>query len=264
MSIKTLLSDNTLDISCDSITATGNSTFGGTFGITGNTTVGGTLGVTGASTLTGNTTVGGTLGVTGISTFTGQTVHNGDCIIYNDGLASPQFLNIDRAATGTDMRVRFKSAGSTTVFMGLADATYFDWANSAGNILMRIHNSTAVKDNAVGGTAMYVDSNGTVGINTSLKAHKGEIKDLPNADFIYKLKPVSFKRKINKNGKIIDKLEKRVQYGFIADDVEKIDKNLCFYDANNKLQGLSEHSIYAGLVKCVKSLKKEVEILKKK
>jgi hypothetical protein len=53
-----------------SLTATGNTTVGGTLGVTGNTTVGGTLGVTGATTLstsntTGNASVGGNLSVTG-------------------------------------------------------------------------------------------------------------------------------------------------------------------------------------------------------
>jgi hypothetical protein len=115
-----------------------------------------------------------------------------------------------------------------------------------------------------------LDASGGFGYITSTRESKGNIKTIQNIDFINQLNPVSFnyRKKDSDKNKFIDELYEDVYYGFIADEVEKVDKNLVFYDdlkdGNKKLSGVHYNSMIAILTKAIQELKAEIETLKQK
>jgi hypothetical protein len=115
-----------------------------------------------------------------------------------------------------------------------------------------------------------LDASGGFGYITSTRESKGNIKTMQNIDFINHLNPVSFnyRKKDSDKNKFIDELYEDVYYGFIADEVEKVDKNLVFYDdlkdGNKKLSGVHYNSIIAILTKAIQELSAEITILKNK
>ena len=108
---------------------------------------------------------------------------------------------------------------------------------------------------------------GDFGYITSTRESKGNIETIKNIDFINQLNPVSFNyRKKNENKtEFIDELYEDVYYGFIADEVEALDKNLVFYDdvegGGKKLSGVHYNSMIAILTKAVQELSKQNEEL---
>lgn len=105
-----------------------------------------------------------------------------------------------------------------------------------------------------------LDAAGGIGYITSTRESKGNIKTIKNIDFINQLNPVSFNyRKKNENKtEFIDELYEDVYYGFIADEVEALDKNLVFYDdvegGGKKLSGVHYNSMIAILTKAIQEL----------
>jgi hypothetical protein len=264
MSIKNLLNANTkysLDAKVHDIAIAGDETVSGNSTLTGNLSVGGTLGVTGLSTLA-NTTITGTHNVSGLSTFTNTTkIENSD---------GQRYLDIDRTLATYQAMIRLRSINVVKGFIGLnASSDHIDFHNGIGNLMGQISTSTAIKDNTIGGAIMYVSTGGQLGVASSLLAHKGNLKLLNGeAENIYKMNVYKYQRKKIKDGKVYDELEPRIYYGFIADELEKIDKNYCVYfpgkDNKLELRDVNYNSILASLVKCVQDLNDKVTELEKK
>jgi len=120
----------------------------------------------------------------------------------------------------------------------------------------------------VGGTNrdVFVDSNGYIGYVTSIRDSKTEIQDLTDISWLYQLNPVSFKyRKRDENGVYTDETDGDIQYGMIAEDVQPIRPDLCFYDevdGQQELRGIQYSKLTAVLLKAVQDLKAEIETLK--
>jgi septal ring factor EnvC (AmiA/AmiB activator) len=82
---------------------------------------------------------------------------------------------------------------------------------------------------AAGGTAVFVESDGTLGTITSSKRFKDEIKPMSTAsEAILALKPVTFRYKEN-----IDPA-RTSQFGLVAEDVEKVNPDLVVRDKEGK------------------------------
>jgi hypothetical protein len=105
-----------------------------------------------------------------------------------------------------------------------------------------------------------VDAGGGFGYIVSTKESKGNIKTINNIDYINQLNPVSFnyRKKNNNNTEFIDDVFDDVYYGFIADEVEQINKDLVFYDilpdGTKKLAGVHYNSVIAILTKSIQDL----------
>jgi hypothetical protein len=129
--------------------------------------------------------------------------------------------------------------------------------------------STSSYSNAVTGADLIVASNGEIGTATSVREAKMYINTLSSADsisVIEKLKPVNFKyRKYDKKAKKYTNIpHDKWSKGFIAEDVEKVDKNVCHYDMSGKLRGIKMNEFIAPLVAYVQLLKKEIISLQKR
>jgi hypothetical protein len=126
-------------------------------------------------------------------------------------------------------------------------------------IMGRYSTTTDMYSNAVGGHAMYVDSLNTIGINTSLREAKINIKDIYNVNNILDLSPKSYNFRCKNN---TNEYDPETHYGFIAEDVEKIDKNLCIYNPKSgKLLGIKYEEIIPLIINGIKKYRYELKIV---
>ena len=129
---------------------------------------------------------------------------------------------------------------------------------NAGNLI-----SIGTYTTVVGGTNrdVYVDDTGTLGYVSSIKASKDNIQPFTDTSWLLQLSPVSFnRRKKDKKGKFSDETFKELEYGLIAEDVEKVNEELCFYDkkqskktgkVTTKLAGVHYNKLIVPLLKLV-------------
>jgi hypothetical protein len=123
---------------------------------------------------------------------------------------------------------------------------------------------------AIGGTGVVVNSNGRLGLTSSSMRYKDEIKPMDNAsEAILSLKPVTFRYK-----KEID-VERTPQFGLVAEDVEKVNRDLVVHDPDGKVytvryeavnamllnEFLKEHKAFVEEHGTVEELKKQVGAL---
>ena len=89
---------------------------------------------------------------------------------------------------------------------------------------------------------------------------------LTDINWIYSLNPVSFnRRKLNENKEYTDETYDELEFGLIAEEVEEVIPELCFYDdvdGNLELRGVHYRQLITPLVKAVQDLKTENELLK--
>ena len=112
---------------------------------------------------------------------------------------------------------------------------------------------------------MIVESTGYMGYLVSTRESKSNIESIKSVDFINKLNPVQFnyRKKDNVTNAFTDEVYDNITYGFIADEVEKVDKNLVFYNEDGiTLSGVEYNNMIALLVKSVQELKAEIDLLK--
>ena len=113
---------------------------------------------------------------------------------------------------------------------------------------------------ATTGRAVYVDSAGGLGYLSSVKASKTNIANMDSASWIYNLNPVSFNyRKKNEDNQFTDVFEIDKNYGLIAEEVEQINKDLCLYDQDGTLRGVSYEKLYAPMIKAIQELNDKIE-----
>ena len=116
--------------------------------------------------------------------------------------------------------------------------------------------------------AAGLGAGGDFGYIVSTRESKGNIQSLKTIDYLKQLNPVSFnyRKKDSENKEFIDELYEDVYFGFVADEVEKVNKNLVFYDdlpdGTKKLAGVHYNSVIAILTKAVQDQQAQIEELK--
>jgi hypothetical protein len=130
-----------------------------------------------------------------------------------------------------------------------------------------VNAGTFTYNNAVSGRSMIVESGGGLGYLVSTRESKSNIKSITNVDFISQLNPVQFnyRKKDNLTNEYTDELYNNVTYGFIADEVEKVNKELVFYNEDGvTLAGVEYNSMIAILTKAVQELNERIKQLENK
>jgi len=93
-----------------------------------------------------------------------------------------------------------------------------------------------------------------VGSLPSIRAGKTEITPIEDVSWMNKLTPVSYYRlKQNDKGEYTDEAELEIDFGLIAEDVEPINPDMCFYK-DGKLAGVRYFQLIAPLLKKVQDL----------
>jgi hypothetical protein len=128
------------------------------------------------------------------------------------------------------------TTGSGNIALGLGAGGIVTTANNViciGTVGNNVDNSCFIGNifNATssGGTAVLVNSNGRLGTMTSSARFKDEIKPMAEAsEALLALRPVTFRYK-----KAIDP-EAKCQFGLVAEDVEKVNRDLVVRDKDGK------------------------------
>ena len=149
-------------------------------------------------------------------------------------------------------------------------------ANASGSITFYVRGDGVVVAPTVYSTAVsaslrdvQIDSSGFLGYSTSTRASKGNIEDLEDVSWLSKLNPVSFNRKVfdRETNTFKDELLSETEYGLIAEDVEAVNKNLCFYNETEdgqELAGITYSKLITPLLKALQEANAKIETLEAK
>jgi len=180
--------------------------------------------------------------------------------------------NVGIGGDNAVVRLNVIGAGATSATFGL------NILNSATTPLCQIRNDGQFRvgsaanspyNYTVVGRALFVDSDGFLGYVASVRESKTNINSLSDISWLYKLNAVSFNyRKKDDDNIYTDEAQEDTYYGLIADEVEKVNKNLVFYntkeDGTKTLAGVEYNKLISALIKSVQYLKAEIDELKAK
>ena len=103
--------------------------------------------------------------------------------------------------------------------------------------------------------AMYVRNDGYFGYNVSTRASKTNIENISDASWLLQLEPKSFNYRVqNTDGTYSDEAIETTSYGLIAEDVEAVNPELCYYDEVNgmsELKGVGYSELITPILKLV-------------
>lgn len=114
---------------------------------------------------------------------------------------------------------------------------------------------------------LQINNSGELGYDSSSLRGKTEIKDIPDTAWIFDLRPVSYKARTQGPLGYCNNPMGLVQYGLIAEEVEKINPLLAFYDdlpdGDREIAGVhyDKHLLIPMLAE-LQRLRKEVDLLK--
>lgn len=201
------------------------------------------------------------------------------------GTSSPS-SSIKYYAEGTGAANRFRSTSTTasgvTIEMLADGATAGTLSVNSNHPLTFQTNSTerarftaaggftcaGIYNTTVGATNrdVFVDNTGVVGYVASIREAKTNIQDLTDTSWLHQLNPVTFHyRKKDEEGNYTDETDGDIQYGMIAEDVEQVRPDLCFYDevdGEQELRGIQYSKLVPAMLKEIQKLRAEIEALK--
>ena len=97
---------------------------------------------------------------------------------------------------------------------------------------------------------LMIGADGQVGVNSSNRSIKTNIDYEYDSSWLYDLRPVQFEFR---------KFPGNIQYGFIAEDVEGVNKELAIYESDGRLSGVKYEVIAPVILKELIKLKKQVD-----
>ena len=203
------------------------------------------------------------------TTGTQNTAVGADALVYNDSGPSNTAIGFQALYFNTEgnnnaaigVNALLNSQGSSNIALGAAAGYNLSMGNDniyIGNSgfntesdIIRIgaqgtHTATfiaGISGTSVAGTAVFVDENGQLGVASSSKRFKEEIKPMDKAsEAILALKPVTFRYKKEIDSKGVP------QFGLLAEDVAKVNPDLIVRDAEGKIYTVRYEAVNAMLL----------------
>ena len=188
--------------------------------------------------------------------------------------------NLYTKSDGTNYtRIIFSGGNINCFFPGGTTANNGRWGinNYEDNAaLLRVYNNglinTGLQTNSpynfsLTGRDCYINSSGELGYLSSVRESKTNISSVSDINWITQLNPVSFNyRKKDDEMNYTEEFYDDKSFGFIADEVEKVNPDFVFYDINEdgtkKLAGVKYQSMTAILTKIVQELSAQNQDLK--
>jgi hypothetical protein len=113
---------------------------------------------------------------------------------------------------------------------------------------------------------LFIDNTGLIGYVSSIRESKTGIESLNDVSWLSSLNPVSyFYRKRDNDGNYTQEPDGIKDYGLIAEEVEQIAPELCFYDIIDdepQLRGVTYSKLITPMLKYIQILQQEVNELK--
>jgi len=98
---------------------------------------------------------------------------------------------------------------------------------------------------------LYVDNFGKIGYVSSSARYKNNIQNMENVDWLYRLRPVNFTYKTDTSH--------IKQYGFIAEEVEKVKPEFVSYNKQGKPETVSYTEMISPMIKAIQDQKATIE-----
>jgi hypothetical protein len=174
------------------------------------------------------------------------------------------------APNGSNTAPAYSFSGDTDT--GLYSGSSNVWQLVAGTTICLLSNGSILRSSLVYNTTVSssrdveVNSTGDLGYVSSSIRFKGNIKDLDSktTERIYDLQPKTFQyKKRDDYGKISEELEDVTQWGFIAEEAEKVLPELVYYGSKGEVDGFNYKGLITPLIAEVKKLRARVEELEK-
>jgi hypothetical protein len=112
---------------------------------------------------------------------------------------------------------------------------------------------------------LFVDSTGKLGYVSSIRESKTDIVTLDDVSWLSALSPVSYRyRKRNPDGTYSDEADGVTDYGLIAEDVEAVKPELCFYDdvdGEPQLRGVTYSKLITPMLRYIQQLEARIAAL---
>lgn len=155
------------------------------------------------------------------------------------------------------VRLKNTSASAVNVF-GMTTSDQVRFGNGSYPITFLSDNNiyaAGIYNTTTSARNVYVDATGLLGYLSSSAKSKENIEDIDDTEWIYDLKPKKFNYRSDP--------DKSIEYGLIADDLEKIRPDLCFYDIDEKtgkkeVAGINYRSFTAILINEIKKLRNDI------
>ena len=161
--------------------------------------------------------------------------------------ASPAFYFTDNTLDQDDFKFEANADVLAVTTQGKVPVTVLQMSSSGPVAMPSLKAAT--------GLALYINSTtGEITKATSSARYKNTIEPLGDISWLYNLRPVSFLY----NGDITNS----VQYGLIAEEVEKVNKSLVVYDKDGKPDGVLYNNLISTLVKATRDQKEIIASLK--
>jgi hypothetical protein len=147
---------------------------------------------------------------------------------------------------------------------GAGDSTLMT-VSSGGTIT-----ASQVYSDTVGATNrdLFVDSTGKFGYVSSIRESKTDIVTLDDVSWLSALSPVSYRyRKKNSDGTYSDEADGVTDYGLIAEDVEAVRPELCFYDqvdGEPQLRGVTYSKLITPMLRYIQQLEARIAALEER
>jgi hypothetical protein len=192
----------------------------------------------------------------------------------NDGGTFHGVLTLRTYGTGSDLsggpvkQLGVTDAGNLWIRQSTNAAAWGSWsqfakvANSVTSVAASVYNTT------VGGTNrdLFVDDAGVIGYVSSVRESKTNIESLNDVNWVLELDPVKFnRRKKDEEGNYIEEAYSEIEYGLIAEEVETIAPEICFYDEvgeGQELRGVHYHKLITPMLKLIQEQQKTIDELK--
>ena len=115
---------------------------------------------------------------------------------------------------------------------------------------------------------VFVDDTGALGYVASIQASKTNIQSINDISWLLELNPVTFNyRKKDLDGNYTNESDGGIQHGLIAEDVETIKPELCFYDeidGKQELRGVSYSKLITPMLKLIQQQQAAIVALEAK
>ena len=181
--------------------------------------------------------------------------------------------NSEQSALG----VNYGSTGGFVYFGATSSSNAPDAAitSAGGSTLMTFANdgkisASGVYSATVGGTNrdVFVDSGGLIGYVSSIRESKTDIVTLDDVSWLSALSPVSYRyRKRNADGTYSNEADGVTDYGLIAEDVEAVRPELCFYDdvdGEPQLRGVTYSKLITPMLRYIQQLEARIAALEER
>jgi hypothetical protein len=160
---------------------------------------------------------------------------------------SPAFYFTDTELNHDDFKFEANTDLLTVSTQGKTPVTVLQMASSGAVSMPSLRTGT--------GLALYINSSsGEIAKATSSIRYKNHVNSLQDISWLYDLRPVSFLYNEDQSNSL--------QYGFIAEEVEKINNSLVVYDKDGNPDGVLYNNLISTLVKATQDQKKTIETIK--